>query len=166
VGRRAAGVWAALVAAVAVGAIGETAAGQPPVYQRTSSAAYGPDWGRGHRGNDFRRAQPQVSAGWFQRPYPYHLDYYRMRYGGSYAPYFGNLYGPPNVVLAPPYYGGYGYGGYEPYPGGYGYPPPGEVAPPPGYVVGSESGDAVVGPPVGYPARPTANASELPPSDP
>jgi hypothetical protein len=38
--------------------------------------------------------------GWFQRPYPYHLDYYRMRYGGSYAPYFGNISGPP-VVLGP-----------------------------------------------------------------
>ena len=37
-----------------------------------------------------------------------------MRYGGSYAPYFGNLYGPPQVVTAPPYYG--------PYYGGYGYP--------------------------------------------
>jgi hypothetical protein len=48
-----------------------------------------------------------VNAGWFQRPYPYHLDYYRMRYGGSYAPYFGNLYGPPQVVTAPPYYGPY-----------------------------------------------------------
>lgn len=34
-----------------------------------------------------------------------------MRYGGSYAPYFGNLYGPPQVVTAPPYYGPY-YGGY------------------------------------------------------
>lgn len=30
-----------------------------------------------------------------------------MRYGGSYAPYFGNLYGPPQVVTAPPYYGPY-----------------------------------------------------------
>ncbi len=57
----------------------------------------------------------QQSGGTFQRAYPYHLDYYRMRFGGSYAPYFGNLYGPPNIV-APPYYGGYGYNG------GYGYP--------------------------------------------
>jgi hypothetical protein len=55
-----------------------------------------------------------VNAGWFQRPYPFHLDYYRMRYGGSYAPYFGNLYGPPQVVTAPPYYG--------PYYGGFGFP--------------------------------------------
>src|SRR6478735_4890268 len=66
---------------------------------------------------------PQVNAGWFQRPYPYHLDYYRMRYGGSYAPYFGNLYGTPQVVNYPPYYGPY-YGGYG---GGYanGYAQPG-----------------------------------------
>jgi len=64
---------------------------------------------------DFRResrfVSPQVSANWFQRPYPYHLDYYKMRYGGSYAPYFGNLYGTPQVVNYPPYYGPY-YGGY------------------------------------------------------
>jgi hypothetical protein len=64
------------------------------------------------RGFDHRFSAPQVSAGWFQRPYPYHLDYYKMRYGGSYAPYFGNLYGPPQVVTAPPYYGPY-YGGFE-----------------------------------------------------
>jgi hypothetical protein len=66
--------------------------------------------GDGH-GAGSKRFAPQVNAGWFQRPYPYHLDYYRMRYGGSYAPYFGNLYGPPQVVTAPPYYGPY-YGGY------------------------------------------------------
>lgn len=46
---------------------------------------------------------PQVSGGSFQRPYPYHLDYYKMRWGGSYAPYFGNLYGPPDVLLGVPY---------------------------------------------------------------
>jgi hypothetical protein len=44
-----------------------------------------------------------------------------MRYGGSYAPYFGNLYGPPQVVTAPPYYGPY-YGGYD---APNGYPAPG-----------------------------------------
>jgi hypothetical protein len=74
---------------------------------------------------------PQVSAGWFQRPYPYHLDYYKMRYGGSYAPYFGNLYGTPQVVNYPPYYGPY-YGGYG---GGYanGYGQPGYGGVPMGY---------------------------------
>jgi hypothetical protein len=55
--------------------------------------------------------QPQVSSGWFQRPYPYHLDYYKMRYGGSYEPYFGNLYGPPIIVSPFPFFGGFGYGG-------------------------------------------------------
>jgi hypothetical protein len=89
--------------------------------------------GRGHSPHSFA---PQVSAGWFQRPYPYHLDYYKMRYGGSYAPYFGNLYGPPQVVTAPPYYGPY-YGGYgNGYPGEYGQP-----------------GD------YGYPATPPSNES-------
>ena len=85
-----------------------------PVYQRHAF-----DWrdkhGREHQRGDFfapQLAAPQVSSGWFQRPYPYHLDYYKMRYGGSYAPYFGNLYGPPQVVTAPPYYGPY-YGGYD-----------------------------------------------------
>jgi hypothetical protein len=63
-----------------------------------------------------------VNSGWFQRPYPYHLDYYRMKWGGSYAPYFGNLYGPPQVVTAPPYYGPY-YGTYvNPTDGFFGMP--------------------------------------------
>lgn len=70
--------------------------GPQPVYQR-----HGFDWN--HRGgtwrDDWYRRQawvmPQESSGWFQRPYPYHLDYYKMRWGGSYAPYFGNLYGTP-----------------------------------------------------------------------
>lgn len=68
--------------------------------------------GKGYRhpGHGFHR--PQVSGSYFQRPYPYHLDYYRMRWGGSYAPYFGNLYGPPNVVLGVPYFGGGFYDGY------------------------------------------------------
>jgi hypothetical protein len=65
-------------------------------------------------------ASPRVSAGWFQRPYPYHLDFYRMRYGGSYAPYFGNLYGPSQVNYYPPYYGPYYGGNSAPYPMDYG----------------------------------------------
>jgi hypothetical protein len=81
--------------------------GHRPVYQRH---AFDRKHDR-HDGRDFRRGfplmMPPVSSGWFQRPYPYHLDYYKMRYGGSYAPYFGNLYGPPEVVTAPPYYGPY-----------------------------------------------------------
>jgi hypothetical protein len=54
-----------------------------------------------HRYHEYYRPESEQGQGWFQRPYPYHLDYYRMRYGGSYAPYFGNLYGPP-VIYAPP----------------------------------------------------------------
>jgi hypothetical protein len=84
-----------------------------PVYQRRAfdwTHSQGNRHGRGHRGGHIW-SPPRANEGWFQRPYPYHLDYYRMRYGGSYAPYFGNLYGPPQVVTAPPYYGPY-YGGY------------------------------------------------------
>ena len=101
----------------------------PPVYQQHPVDGHPSDR---HRRDDrrdrrdFRRdsrfVSPQVSAAWFQRPYPYHLDYYKMRYGGSYAPYFGNLYGTPfgtpQVVNYPPYYGPY-YGGYG---DGYGQP--------------------------------------------
>jgi hypothetical protein len=102
-----------------------------PVYQRHAF-----EWkDHGRRDDKFRRhsvfVPPQVNAAWFQRPYPYHLDYYKMRYGGSYAPYFGNLYGPPQVVTAPPYYGpyygdfGYGANGYQNgYPGAYEEIPP------------------------------------------
>jgi hypothetical protein len=94
-----------------------------PVYQRRAFDGKDKHGHGHHRG---RRqvphyVEPSVSSGWFQRPYPYHLDYYKMRYGGSYAPYFGNLYGPPQVVTAPPYYGPYYGGGYEyAQPPGYG----------------------------------------------
>jgi hypothetical protein len=94
-----------------------------PVYQRRAFESM--PWREG--GHQRRRHvhhyqffAPQVQAGWFQRPYPYHLDYYRMKFGGSYAPYFGNLYGPPQVVTAPPYYGPYGDAYGYPAPDGYG----------------------------------------------
>jgi hypothetical protein len=132
-----------IVAASAVGANEGSGYGgaNAPVYQRKGNS-------RGI-GQDFRRRDmrfapfPQVSAGWFQRPYPYHLDYYRMRYGGSYAPYFGNLYGPPNVVLASPYFGLYG---------GFGYP--GTVGP------------NMDGSPVGFPgAAPAVTTGSVPPGE-
>jgi hypothetical protein len=98
-------------------------------YQRKGINA---GYGNGPWLNDWkRRPQPQyssqVNAGSFQRPYPYHLDYYRMKYGGSYAPYFGNLYGPPNYYYySQPYYGDYSpYYGYNGYGNGNGYPPGG-----------------------------------------
>jgi hypothetical protein len=121
------------------------------LYQRKGHLA-GPWYGDWNRGG-FRYMPQQVASGWFQRPYPYHLDYYRMRYGGSYAPYFGNLYGPPNVLYYPPPY----YGDYSQFYGGYGYPPSGY----PGYGYsqnGYPGGPPCNGPycsgPGGYPAGP------------
>jgi hypothetical protein len=128
-----------------------------PVYQRrafdwTDKRGHGEKFGRRHFPHSFA---PQVSSGWFQRPYPYHLDYYKMRYGGSYAPYFGNLYGPPQVVTAPPYYGPY-YGNYvSGDPNAYA---PGGVQP------GYPTGPVFEGPieevvPDGQTARPSINES-------
>ena len=87
---------------------GESAAG--PMYQRKGTFA---GHGQNHGGDWRRRPMPQfssrTSAGSFQRPYPYHLDYYRAKWGGSYAPYFGNLYGPPNFIFpGTPFFGGFG----------------------------------------------------------
>jgi hypothetical protein len=116
-----------------------------PVYQRRAfewTGHHGDRHGREY-GHNTSWVAPHVNAGWFQRPYPYHLDYYKMRYGGSYAPYFGNLYGPPQVVTAPPYYGPY-YGGYE-----YGYP--------------GEHGTSGV---YAYPTPPVSSDSPPPPSSP
>jgi hypothetical protein len=108
----------------------------PPVYQQQPSDGrpfdkHRRDNRRDRRDSSFRF--PQTSSAWFQRPYPYHLDYYKMRYGGSYAPYFGNLYGPSGF---PAYYGPY-YGGYGGYGAGYGngYPPPGYSGAPVEYPV-------------------------------
>ena len=62
-----------------------------------------PDWHRWrHPPDGANQRRPTYESGWFQRPYPYHLDYYRMRYGGSYAPYFGNISGPP-IIYSPTY---------------------------------------------------------------
>lgn len=100
--------------AALVGTIVSSAAAQPgPTYQRKGTFA-GRDF---DKRRDFRRQrmpqfQSQTSAGSFQRPYPYHLDYYRAKWGGSYAPYFGNLYGPPNYFInGVPYFNGFGQSG-------------------------------------------------------
>jgi hypothetical protein len=115
-----------------------------PVYQRHAFERPPHDYARGHgqppqhgHGQPPQYAAPPVASGWFQRPYPYHLDYYRMRYGGSYAPYFGNLYGPPAVYA--PYYGS-SYGGYG-YPYGASYAPN-------GYPSGSGPMESPLPPPV------------------
>lgn len=119
-----------LLAVVAIGfslggsfqASAQSPQGQPAVYQPYSTGGNGHDeWRRD--GRDFRRGsrfdsqQVQIQAGWFQRPYPYHLDYYKMRFSGP--PYAGNLYGTPGVNY-PPYYG--------PYYTGYGQPVEGGVS--------------------------------------
>jgi hypothetical protein len=65
--------------------------------------------GGGYRNGNFPN-QNQISGSYFTRPYPYHLDYYKMRYGGSYAPYYGNLYGPSYSYYPPQYNGDYGSG--------------------------------------------------------
>jgi hypothetical protein len=109
-----------LIVCVSLAASIGSAEAQPdrPVYQRHSTS-WRPEHDRHprprhddrHRQNMFKsqQQQPQVSSGWFQRPYPYHLDFYKMRYGGSYEPYFGNLYGPPIIVAPSPFFGGFGF---------------------------------------------------------
>ena len=71
-----------------------------------------PDYDHKHRYPRFRQpSQSYYQNGWYQRPYPFHLDYYRMQYGGSYDPYFGNIYGPPRIYnFGPmaPFFGGFG----------------------------------------------------------
>ena len=94
-----------------------------PVYKRKAWEWPHGGWNDSWHGGGHQHMEQPVSGGWFQRPYPYHLDYYRMKYSGSYAPYFGNLYGPPAVSITPPYYGDHGpYDGSYGYPGGNGYP--------------------------------------------
>jgi hypothetical protein len=92
--------------------------GQSPVYQRQSI-----DWSRGDRDrrrDDFRQsgqyAYPQVNSGWFQRPYPTHLDYFRLRSGEVPPRYYGDWYGMT--------YGswGQGVGGWSQDGGGYTLP--------------------------------------------
>ena len=147
-----------LVTLVAVVASAQPGGGSWSGYQRKGMYA---GQGNGPWTNDWRhRPTPQyssqVSAGSFQRPYPYHLDYYRMKYGGSYAPYFGNLYGPPNYY----YYGQPYYGDYSPYYGfngygfnGYGYPPGGYMG---GY------GGSIGAGPGGFPGAMGASGYAMP----
>lgn len=123
------GVLAAAI--VTAAALCEPAAAQQPVYQRRPAAR--PDFrpparqpvatqpggvrppGQRPPGEPLPgrrvplRQAPTVEAGSFQRPYPYHLDYYKQRFGGGYEPYFGNLYGSPSIVGTQPF-------AFSPYP--------------------------------------------------
>ncbi len=63
---------------------------------------------------------PQVNSGWFQRPYPTHLDYFRLRSGEGPPRYYGDWYGES--------YGswGQGVGGWSAEGGGYPLPETGD----------------------------------------
>jgi hypothetical protein len=109
--------WAKLASSIGiaalVGAVASSAIAQPgpsPTYQRKGTfAEQGHDKHRDFRHQRMPQFSSQTSAGSFQRPYPYHLDYYRAKWGGSYAPYFGNLYGPPNYFInGVPFVNGFG----------------------------------------------------------
>lgn len=76
----------------------------PPAYQRMSqggetwAARGGFAWGPGWAGypplapyGGFYGGFGGFAGSWRQRPYPYHLDYYRYRWGG----------GPPSPATAP-----------------------------------------------------------------
>ncbi len=67
-----------------------------PNYSRTRTGA--DDWhargggngwvhGNGSYGNGYNYYQPYyspvIAGSWYARPYPYHLDYYRYRWGGA-----------------------------------------------------------------------------------
>jgi len=73
----------------------------PQTYQRQKFD--GSRWGRDRRRNDFGQSfpftTPQVNSGWYQRPYPTHLDYFRLRSNEAPPPYYGNWNGS---------YGGWG----------------------------------------------------------
>jgi hypothetical protein len=89
----------------------------PQVYQ---SQGFGRSHdGRDRRRDDFRQSNrfmgPQFNSGWFQRPYPTHLDYFRLRSNEAPPRYYGDWYGAP--------YGGWGQGPESWGPESSGYPP-------------------------------------------
>jgi hypothetical protein len=72
-----------------------TACAQAPAYQRTRGGAgdwharggHAQNWrdpygGIGGFYNPYFVAPPIVTGSYYQRPYPYHFDYYRNRWGG------------------------------------------------------------------------------------
>src|SRR6188474_1474235 len=56
-------------------------------------------YGGGYGGfyNPYFAPPPIVAGSWYERPYPYHFDYYRQRWGG--AP--NGYYGDPSVEMIP-----------------------------------------------------------------
>jgi hypothetical protein len=82
---------------IAVLALAPVAArGQAPAYQRTRGGAddwqsrgghaqhwRGPSGGFGGFYNPYFAAPPIVAGSYYQRPYPYHFDYFRGRWDGA-----------------------------------------------------------------------------------
>jgi len=94
--------------------------GQGPVYQRYPVDGHAMDDGQKFDGRrredwrtnrdarrDYRRESPRISAGWFERPYPDHLDFFRMRFGSRVGP-LEAPYGPTLPAYYGPYYTGAG----------------------------------------------------------
>jgi len=122
---------AILLLALGIGGCVETVAAQGPRDRRESRDLHRPT---DRRDSLLHARRPRAALSqqrWFQRPYPYHLDYYRLRYGGSYAPYFGYLYGTPDVLLNSPAYGPIPWGGEYPTTPHGAYPPASGTSPPP-----------------------------------
>jgi opacity protein-like surface antigen len=106
-----------LLAALLVAAASSPASAQAPVapYQRlragaeTWSARGGPGqhWRGGGYGGSHGIgyggfyapyfAPPLITGSWYERPYPYHFDYYRHRWGGAPT----GPYGDPGVEMIP-----------------------------------------------------------------
>jgi hypothetical protein len=102
---------------IAVLALAPVAArGQAPEYQRTRGGANdwqsrgghaqhwrGPTGGYGGFFNPYFAPPPIITGSYYQRPYPYHFDYYRNRWGAS-APVEGSEpgYGTPDCPCAVP----------------------------------------------------------------
>jgi hypothetical protein len=108
---------ALLIVIFALAAASVATAQEPPTapYQRMRTGAG--DWSmRGGHNQNWRGGwggyggfynpfffQPIVTGSWYERPYPYHFDYYRYRWGGQ-----GNAsrggpapYGDPSVEMIP-----------------------------------------------------------------
>ena len=86
---------AAILLAFAPASVCAQGASAPP-YQRTRMGADnwharggGQNWHDSHHGgygrfyNPYFAAPPLVVGSYYQRPYPYHFDYYRHRWGGG-----------------------------------------------------------------------------------
>jgi hypothetical protein len=90
----------ALVCLAALSGLAATAPAQEPLaaptYSRMRMGAE--DWqargGHGWGGGFFQPyISPVIASSWYQRPYPYHFDYFRGRWDGGQANYGGEV--PP-----------------------------------------------------------------------